>query len=212
MDEGCEPASCQSYCEETGYRAGECVQGACLCHYLPVGPDGASWHPWQWDGGDACGGCADGQACCGSVCKDILSDPLNCGRCGKVCGEGEECVNGWCTCGGHSPCYDFEKCCDGECVNVLYDPTNCGDCGVECQPETGPECFEGECVCPEIGNANPRACAGTRDDMCCPRTFLASGGCVDLDNDREHCGACGHSCDTFNGEICFMGQCVLGQN
>ncbi len=209
--ESCDDVTCQSYCQQAGYGQGECVEGACLCHYTPTGLDGG-WHQWTRDGADACGGCGDGEMCCDGICVGVLSNPTNCGFCGKTCAEGEQCVNGWCLCGGQSHCYENEKCCNGECVNILYDPTNCGDCGVECEQDIGPECVEGQCVCPVIGDPNPRPCAGTREDMCCPRTFLASGGCTDLDNDREHCGACEKSCDFANGEICFMGQCVLGQN
>ncbi|MCD6498474.1 MAG: hypothetical protein J7M25_09280, partial [Deltaproteobacteria bacterium] len=210
--ENCSPSSCSDYCRQQNYGWGECVQEACLCHYSALGQDGGAWHPWNLDGGDACGGCPEGQLCCGGVCKDVEFDPTNCGLCDRVCAEGEQCVHGWCKCGGTSTCYEHEKCCDGQCVNLLFDPTNCGDCGVECKPETGPDCVEGQCVCPEVGNDHPRVCAGTNDDMCCPRRFLSSGGCVDLGFDREHCGSCSKSCDYFNGETCFSGQCVLGQN
>jgi hypothetical protein len=208
----CEESSCTMYCQQQDYGWGECLEGACLCHYTPKGQDGG-WHPWDHiDGSDECGGCPWGELCCNGSCISVESDPLNCGACNRACSEGEQCVNGWCLCGGVTSCAEnIEKCCNGECVNILYDPTNCGDCGIECESETGPECAEGECVCPVIGEPNPTACEGTYEDMCCPRTFLASGGCVDLGNDREHCGSCGHSCDFLNGEICFGGQCVLGQ-
>lgn len=208
----CDSVSCQGHCQEIGYGWGECYQGACLCRYTPLGMDGG-WHPWHYgDATDECGGCEEGTLCCGGACIEVEFDPNNCGICGRVCGDGEQCINGWCLCGGVTSCYEEEKCCNDECVNILYDPTHCGDCGVECLDETGPDCFEGNCVCPVVGEPNPTACDGTYEDMCCPRTFLASGGCTDLGNDREHCGTCGHTCDFLNGETCFLGQCVLGQN
>ncbi len=211
--QSCIDAECNLYCTQQGYGWGECLQGACLCHYTPLGLDGG-WHPWHRDdAGDSCGGCPWGRICCDGVCIPVEEDPMNCGACGRVCKDGEQCINGWCLCGGVTSCYEgVEKCCDGICVNILYDFTNCGDCGVQCEDDTGPECLEGHCVCPELGEPNPRVCAGTYEDMCCPRTFLASGGCKNLGNDRAHCGSCGHACDFFNGEICFMGGCVLGQN
>ena len=42
--------------------------------------------------------CGAGQADCGAGCIDVLSDPANCGSCGKACPGGSACTNGECPC------------------------------------------------------------------------------------------------------------------
>lgn len=209
----CETRTCDAVCRNAGYVSGYCrVDRSCHCSYDI--PGNANWNPWDVpDGGDACGGaCTARQICCDGVCRDVEVDRDHCGLCDRRCAEGEQCVNGWCTCGTWGTCVEgLEKCCGDECVNIQYDPTNCGDCGVTCEADTGPECFEGHCVCPDLSDS-PRACAGTYEDMCCGRTFLAAGGCFDLGNDREHCASCDNSCPVFEGSICLLGQCTQSLN
>jgi hypothetical protein len=41
--------------------------------------------------------------------------------------------------------------------------------------------------------------------LCCPNQ-----GCHNLDNDINHCGACGKSCGIGNGVKCMGGQCLCG--
>ncbi len=45
--------------------------------------------------------CPSGQTCCGSgsnaQCKNLQTDPNNCGACGNGCGNQQQCVNGQCT-------------------------------------------------------------------------------------------------------------------
>jgi len=54
------------------------------------------------DGGIGDGGSSDGSVCmppnivCGNQCLDPLTDPNNCGQCGKVC-PSNQCVSGACT-------------------------------------------------------------------------------------------------------------------
>ena len=204
----CDTSTCNALCRNVGYVRGSCETEVCHCSYQNENTN-SGWNPWDTpDGGDECGGCPERQLCCDGVCMAVENDLYNCGICGRQCADGESCVNGWCLCGGTSGCLtDSEKCCGGTCVNLLYDPTNCGDCGVACQPDTGPECWEGECVCPDLTDS-PVACDGTRADLCCERTFLAAGGCFDLDMDREHCGTCDLSCPIFEGSICLFGSCT----
>lgn len=209
MQNECESTSCDAICRNAGYVNGYCgIDKVCHCTYDIHG--NSNWNPWAVpDGGDACeGACMARQMCCDGECKSVEFDPDHCGLCGRKCGEGESCVHGWCQCGEMGKCIEaLEKCCDGQCVNIQYDPTNCGDCGVACQADTGPECVDGECVCPNL-TANPRACEGTYEDMCCERTFLAGGGCFNLRNDREHCGSCERTCPVFEGSICVLGNCT----
>ncbi|MFH2009620.1 MAG: hypothetical protein ABI333_23710 [bacterium] len=213
LDASCDAQTCIELCLRAGYITGQCTDSECHCSY--DNPGNSNWNPWAIpDAGDVCGGCPAGTLCCDGSCIDIEADDNNCGLCGRVCPEGEHCLAGWCMCGSVSGCIEgSEKCCADECVNILYDPTNCGNCGVGCVLETGPECVDGACVCPQPPIYGPsRACDGTYEDMCCERTLLAMGGCFDLGNDREHCGSCEHSCAVFEGQICLLGECTESLN
>src|SRR5437588_8083393 len=41
-------------------------------------------------------GCAAGELLCSGACADLLSDPENCGGCGRACPPGLYCVRGGC--------------------------------------------------------------------------------------------------------------------
>lgn len=66
-------------------------------------------------GGGACdgGACGIGLQCCAGACKNLMNDPLNCGKCGKVCtGSGTMCSNGNCEAATCNPkCVDGQVCC-----------------------------------------------------------------------------------------------------
>jgi len=68
----------------------------------------------------------------------------------------------------------------GECSTTCKEGDTCCFCGAE-------RCLNGQ-IC----------CLGT----------LTGATCVDLDNDGEHCGACGVGCGT--GETCSGGACACG--
>jgi hypothetical protein len=40
--------------------------------------------------------CAPETNRCGNQCVDVLTDPTNCGGCGRACNPGQICVNGAC--------------------------------------------------------------------------------------------------------------------
>ncbi len=100
-----------------------------------------------------CGARCEGDVCYGE-CKDLTSDPFNCGGCGVSCvGRNEDsrslpaclygsctrtCLEGWADCNGNS---------DDSCeVNIDSDPLNCGGCGIVCDAIAGQACVLGRCV------------------------------------------------------------------
>ena len=71
----------------------------------------------------------------------LQGDFDNCGECGRACGTGETCWDGWCypVCPRDAPWY-----CDGRCVNLLTDENSCGTCRHVCG--AGQTCTAGECT------------------------------------------------------------------
>ena len=104
---------------------------------VPDGPDedDAQDAPSADDAAD--GGCPAGWLSCAGGCV-LPASPLNCGRCGNVCGaEGGPatcqalpdtssylCIP---TCPETAPAV-----CDGGCVDTTSDPGHCGSCGNAC--------------------------------------------------------------------------------
>ena len=85
--------------------------------------------------GGSVGGCGTGQAKCGSECKDLNADQLNCGACGKACGSGQTCQAGQCQCTAGL------LGCNGACIPA--DASNCGSCNNKCS--TGQVCSSNSC-------------------------------------------------------------------
>jgi hypothetical protein len=164
---------------------------------------------------------------CGEECVDYLNDPMNCGACGNVCGEGTCCSNGNCT----SLCAEGQTWCNGRCVDFRNDSENCGACGNVCGEATC--CFEGGCasfceegatwcgdgLCAELqdDSGNCGACGnvcdegsccngGTCESLCAEGQSWCDGQCADYQNDSNNCGACGNVCG--GGTCCFEGQCA----
>ncbi|XP_059655137.1 stigma-specific STIG1-like protein 1 [Cornus florida] len=65
-----------------------------------------------------------GRDCCNKQCVNVMSDELNCGKCGKKCKYSE-------------------LCCQGQCVNPSVDEKNCGKCNKKCKK--GSSCVYGMC-------------------------------------------------------------------
>jgi hypothetical protein len=132
-----------------------------------------------------------------------MTDPLNCGQCGKDCGPGATCTNGQCTCNG-VVCGAGESCCNGACVDTKSDEANCGKCGETCSISGG-ECINGACGC--MGGTGPATCPAPSTNplikvipQCC------GPSCVDICADTNNCGTCGKVCGFL--QPCIQGGCV----
>ncbi len=136
-------------------------------------------------------------------CTDLLTDPRNCGRCGKDCKnptafQGNYCIEGQCS---HCPDASLTRCApvgvSDYCADLSSDPRNCGRCGRDCKNPTafqGNYCIEGECS----------RCPNAEESWC--EVFGRGQYCAALDSDEDNCGRCGRSCP--GGSQCSQGECV----
>jgi hypothetical protein len=156
-------------------------------------------------GGSAAAGgntqCIAGQTSCSGDCVNMTSDHDNCGACGTKCGSGEFCVKGSCSTlsvGGYTDlCTVGLTPCSGNCVNTQNDKSNCGTCGNKC--DSGEFCVKGSCATVSVGGLNVEQICSTGYTPC-------SGDCVNTQNDKSNCGACGNKC--ASGEFCVKGSCA----
>ncbi|AKU94243.1 hypothetical protein AKJ09_00907 [Labilithrix luteola] len=93
-----------------------------------------------------------GDTCLGE-CKDLATDPDNCGTCGTVCVKvGTSTSQGVCEFGTcRRKCAQGRADCNGnaadECeIDTDSDPRNCGGCGKVCDAIAGQACVRGQCV------------------------------------------------------------------
>ena len=118
---------------------------------------------------------------CSGECRDLDSDPENCGMCGNQCDVSERC-DVICDCRPH-----LRRCGDAGCVDLMANAQHCGGCN---QPCADGLCVGGVCsagMCPSPG----QECAGA---------------CVDYASDPLNCGECGVPCRT--DQLCLDGTCV----
>lgn len=85
--------------------------------------------------------CTAGECCipafvCDGSCRDLDSDPTNCGECGVTCDDGEVC--------NEQECCTPASICDDRCRDLMSDANNCGACGRRCGGPI-PICIGGEC-------------------------------------------------------------------
>lgn len=78
---------------------------------------------------------------CDPAAAAEMTDPENCGRCGKRCPVGASCVPG-ATC----VCPPLEVVCENACTDLQSDPSHCGRCDGACGPEES--CRRGQCGLP----------------------------------------------------------------
>ena len=132
---------------------------------------------------------------------DVLTDPRNCGACGKACPADQPCLNGKCGCpAGKILCGD-------KCINPKTDDENCGACGNACEQPADScaqkparvyyGCMGGTCGHLKCGGTSADCNNDVATDLC------ASDGCEveDIRTDPNNCGGCGIKCK--NGEECI---------
>ena len=124
-----------------------CQNGTCLVSLGGTCTGNAQCATGTCEGG-VCA-CPAGQTACGGVCRDLLTDELNCGACGTACSAGQSCVNGICL--GICP----EG--NGFCCSCYYgDPSNTSEVlATNCKSSntcTGP--YSGDFDCREFCQAN----------------------------------------------------------
>jgi hypothetical protein len=103
--------------------------------------------------------CTDGCEDCDSGCTDLLSDPVNCGRCGTRCIGARTCQDGKCACPAGFDLCPGDDLVDA-CFDLLVDVKHCGDCGTNCGADG--LCVDGTCEFPtELASeqGNPAAIA-----------------------------------------------------
>jgi hypothetical protein len=109
--------------------------------------------------------CDDDEERCGNTCVDTDEDANNCGSCGKVCGNQQECNGGKCECTG-----DLTLC-SSACVNTDTDAQNCGSCGKKCS--SGQTCRDGAC---SGGTTTPTGCSNITEYGTVSSTIVVKNG------------------------------------
>lgn len=121
-----------------------------------------------------------GTTCCwGKFCKDVTYDKNHCGGCGNACGYGLSC-------------------CGGRCVDLNNNKHHCGSCDKECPRHQ--RCSFGMC---DYSGGYSGCGYGCGYGMSC-----CGGKCVDLHNNRDHCGSCDKQCPRH--QKCWFGMCHYG--
>jgi hypothetical protein len=139
--------------------------------------------------------CSGGSTCCALGCRNLDSDPNNCGTCGRPCGPNETCTAGECVCSTTgTDCGALDCCADG-CVDTASDTSNCGTCTNTCAG--GEVCAGGTCGC---GFTCPAPLPIGSKVVCC------GDGCYDICSDPTHCGGC----DATACSTCSLGGCDDG--
>lgn len=165
------------------------------------------------------GGCASGEKECGGVCVNVTDPSVGCGGecnpCKQLdngaskCGLSDDtwvCTLGDCT-SGYADC--DHKPADG-CESSLSGKHSCGSCAVDC-PEAGlPFCDPGN------GTTGPSCSLNCAHTNCCGNAACTNpndpkGECVDLADDSNNCGGCGHTCmgqfPNATDAVCSGGAC-----
>lgn len=148
-------------------------------------------------GGGADGGGSGGLVASGGPSGIDASGGIDAGG-SSATGGAAGCPTGYADCNGDPS--------DGCETNTLSDPDNCGTCGLTCSSAGGGfVCDNGVCsVC-----GCPKGTGDCNHDC--------SDGCeIDIQNDVNNCGFCGHACSAPNATaacnqgVCSIGACDIG--
>jgi hypothetical protein len=166
----------------------------------------------------------DGVPECGQECKNLNTDPMNCGICGRQCPQDPSLVpfHESYTCNGPNPDGGLPDCtrvcvqqrgnlwldCNGDMLQApdagdgcetfgWASTTNCGACGNACKP--------GE-VCHPVDQTS------TKQECGCPPPLSYCPGypyCRNFDTDPYNCGGCNIICPTYPHTLptCAGGKC-----
>ena len=144
-----------------------------------------------------------GKNCCKGACRDLTTDPQNCGKCGNACGSSEACCDGSCV---STQCPTNQKWDKATCQCVCSAPLCNGEC---CDP--GYYCVNGQCVmdCPNCQNCpncvfsnNKLACVFP--DTCCGPDD--TGTCHCIDSLHNKCCPSGRGGCPVDKECCDNGE------
>ncbi len=168
--------------------------GACTLSHAPARSDASLMDGALDDGGP----CGSDFVRCGTQCVSLRMDPLHCGSCGNSCAVANatpRCNDGAC---GVARCNDGFGDCDGNegngCEARLDTDLRCGACGTRCEGATP--------VCDGL----TRQCA----TGCSAGQTRCAGSCVDVQTNRDHCGACDQRCALANATAaCVAGACAI---
>ncbi len=167
-------------------------------------------------------GCPQGLVACSGLCRDMMTDEQNCGRCENRCTPYQVCSSGRCTSipgssgldsVATSPpaavaavpttaaplpttagCAAGTSLCNGVCTDILTSNGNCGSCNNRCAE--GQKCQGGRCVF----------------SYCLKPLTLCNGFCRNLYSDMSNCGSCGKVCPSpvSHGTVrCENGICKV---
>jgi len=130
------------------------------------------------------------------TCKNLQTDPNNCGTCGNMCPFGANCQGGTCSCPA-----GFNQ------IRPPGDVTNFSVCCPEdfqcCS--TGSCCPPGDCCCGEVCCTGGTICQNGTCVSCPNGEKNCSCSCKAISDDPNNCGDCGNAC--VSGETCVNGTC-----